>query len=71
MFSGKKTVSSILAAFTKTIEDLEGVKQSNMDAATEKRVQADQLKDEAEAHITEARQAKAVADNLRRIIGKQ
>lgn len=68
MFAPKKTVNSILAAFTKTIEDLESVEQSSKQEATNKAEQAAQLTKEAGAATDEAKRARSVADNLRSII---
>lgn len=69
MFAGKKSVDGIMATFKRTIEELEGVKQASMDSATQKRMQAQNLQEESDAEIEEAKRALKIADNLRGIIG--
>lgn len=68
MFAGKKSVDGIMATFKRAIEELEGVKQSNIDSAAQKRTQALSLNEESEAEMKEAERALKIANNLRGII---
>lgn len=64
----KKSVDSILAAFSKTIADLEAVEKSSSQEADQKAEQASQLMAESNAALDEAARASAVAAKLRGII---
>lgn len=68
MLNTKKTVSGILAAFSKTIKELEGVEQSRRLEASRKSEVAAHLVAESNAATAEADRARSVADKLKGII---
>lgn len=68
MFKTNQTVDGILAAFSRTIEDLTALAELNRAKAQTKSDQADKLIDESLAAKAEAERATAVAANLRGII---
>lgn len=68
MFTAKKTVSSIMAAFTKTISELEAVEEASKQEARDKGNQAAALLLESKEAEREAERARTVADNLKSII---
>lgn len=63
-----KTVDSIVAAFTKTISELEAVEQANQQQETAKREQAASLNAEANGHAKEAGRARKIATNLKGLL---
>lgn len=68
MFSAKKTVSSIMSAFTKTIAELEAVEQASKQEAKDKGNQAAALLQESKEAEKEASRARSVAEKLKTLI---
>lgn len=64
-----KTVDSIVAAFTKTVSDLEAVEQSSRNDAAERREQAAELVADAQRAEVEAERARNIAANLKTLLG--
>lgn len=64
----KKSVDTILAAFSKTIADLEAVEKSSRAESAAKSEQAATLITESKAAEAEANRANTIAANLRGII---
>ena len=60
----KKTVDSVMAVFTKTIEDLEVVGVAQRDAGERKMTEAARLQNEAEQHFQENDRAYAIRCKL-------
>lgn len=62
MFKTKlKTVDSVLSAFSKTLEDLRGVQQTQLNNAEEKRADAADLMIAAKQHEADAKKHEAEA----------
>lgn len=64
-----KTVDGIMSAFSKTIADLETVKQESIGLVLTKREEAHQLNEQADHAAAEATRAGDIANNLRAILG--
>lgn len=69
MFFKIKTVSSILASFTKTLKELEEHAEERARLAADRIEAAAVATKEAAEHSKEAEAAKAVADKIRSLIG--
>jgi hypothetical protein len=69
MFFKSRSVSSILASFAKTIDELETHAVLSLTSAADRRQVAEQAAKEAEAHEAEAQAATNVAAKIKNLIG--
>lgn len=65
-----KALNSILKSFQKTLLALEDLSTRNTTVAVQKREQAMALDDEADDLLAEADKAKAIAQNLKELLGQ-
>lgn len=63
-----KTVDGIIAAFAKTVSELESVEQASRQDATQKRAQAAVLVTDAQHAEGEAARASKIAGNLKTLL---
>ena len=65
----KKNLNQILNTFTKTVNDLKSLEDSNYLEASKKRKKAAQITSEADSAVDEAQRAAKVRENIEKLLG--